>query len=135
MTAYIQKRPDYAFVSSLGNGTQSLSTVKLKTSSVPYVSGEVLVEEFTETTAGSGTFNVATGKFIKASGLTSISGYSHVNVAINGEWKDASAGDVQSLVVDWGAEITANRTTLSAVASAVAPYIAAALKSQGIKAL
>lgn len=133
MTISYRPQLDWAFLASKAESTRSTDVVTLKQSSSVYASGEILVAEYTETTANSGVFDVPTGKYVKAAGLSRLNEYDTVKVAFNGAAVDATAGDTGALVINQDAEVYASLTSFSNIATNAKSLISAALSAQGIK--
>jgi len=133
MATVYQKRPAAVFIQSKSNGDRSADVVVLKQSATEYVSGSVLVAEYTESVSASGNYDTATGKYVAAVGLAGLADYDTVKVALLVEPTDASEGDVEVLVINADAEIKGSETNLSAIATGAKPLINAAIAVQGIK--
>lgn len=133
MTISYRPALDWAFLASKAESTRSTDVVTLKQAAAEYAPGEILVAEYTETTANSGVFDVPTGKYVKAAGLSRLNEYDTVKVAFNCVATDASAGAVDVLVIDQDAEVYASLTSFSNIATNAKSLISAAIAAQGIK--
>lgn len=119
---------DEGFLLSEASGFRSRDAVTLKSGSV-YKSGSVVIAEFTESVAGSGNFNVRTGKHVLATAAL-LAAYSTDEAVIVARRVDATAADKAAGVIARDAEVKDSELTVGA-ATTVAD-VEAALAARGI---
>lgn len=107
------------------SGDRSFDTVTLKESATEYASGEIVVAEYA---AGA-----PTGKFVKASTVTTPETYEPFEIGFVVRNTDASEADVQELVVNADAEIRIRDTNFDDLGSPVRFAVESAAKLSGIK--